>query len=60
MAIIVGHTNMCDIVINGPVHRRPIGPGAFIEEARVCTCGGELIDTAVFNMGPQGFMGPQD
>ena len=54
MAIIVGHKEDCDIVINGPVNRRPIAPGgAFVEEAMVCTCGGELIDTACSPWGSQ-------
>ena len=58
MAILVGHTELCDIVINGPVNRRPIAPGgAFVEEAMVCTCGGELIDTAVIQHGAAGFHG---
>ena len=57
MAILVGHTELCDIVINGPINRRPVTPGgAFVEDARVCTCGGELIDTALFAMGPQDWL----
>ena len=33
MAILVGHTELCDIVINGPVNRRPIDPERLCEEA---------------------------
>ena len=55
MAILVGHTELCDIVINGPVNRHPIAPGgAFVEEAMVCTCGGELVDTRLFVTGEPG------
>ena len=52
MAILVGHTELCDIVINGPTNL-PTAPGDYILVARVCTCGGELIDTDLLIMGPQ-------
>ena len=52
MAILVGHTELCDIAINGPVYQRPTTtPGAYVHEVRVCTCGGELIDTELFITG---------
>ena len=58
MAIIVGHKEDCDIVINGPVNRRPATPDrnqcTYVDEAMVCTCGGELIDTRLFVMGEPG------
>ena len=54
MAILVGHTEMCDIVINGPVYQRPDASGVYLPEVRVCTCGGELVDTRLFVMGEPG------
>ena len=55
MAIIVGHKEDCDIVINGPVNLHPTTtPGEYVQEVRVCTCGGELVDTRLFVMGEPG------
>ena len=52
MPIIVAHKAECDIVINGPVRSRLVAHKTFVDEARICTCGGELLDTALFTMGP--------
>ena len=55
MPIIVAHKAECDIVTNGPVRSRLVAHKTFVDEARVCTCGGELVDTALFTMGPPEF-----